>query len=188
MSGWERGKAGPIALRRDLPGRAPYVVSARPGGFQGELDLSAEHIEGVRYRATAAGLRETWRRTKVTFLGFGRDDKRALDPSVLFMPARPRVGQTWRSAYRAGDLPVTVRTRVLRREPVAIDGRTLPAMVVEADSVTGGAHPGTRRETLWWSPALGLAAALGPAAGHRRHRVGFTVRASLALESTEPRT
>src|SRR5262245_40633640 len=88
VSGWERGAAGPLGVRRDFPGEARYIVRALPGGFEGELDLSAEHVEGARYRATAAGLRETWRRTKVTFLGFGRDDRRRLAPSRLFMPLR----------------------------------------------------------------------------------------------------
>jgi hypothetical protein len=187
VSGWERGGAGPLGVRRDLPEEARYIVRPIRGGFQGELNLSAEHVEGARYRTTVAGLRETWRRTKVTFLGFGRDDRRRLAPSRLFMPARPRPGRAWNAAYRAGDLPVTVRSRVLRAEGVRVAGLELRTLVVQVDSVTGGAHPGTRRETLWWAPSLGLAVRQD-----LRMDVGGTVklevRAQLELESTAPRT
>jgi hypothetical protein len=80
-----------------------------------------------------------------------------------------------------------VRSRALRAQTVRVDGREVPTVVVQAASVTGGAHPGTRRETLWWAPSLGLAVKQD-----LRMDIGgsvtLKVRARLDLESTAPRT
>lgn len=49
-----------------------------------------------------------------------------------------------------------VASRVVRREHVAVDGTVVETLVVDSRSTRSGAHPGTRLDTLWWSPALGL--------------------------------
>lgn len=154
--GRETGGLGPVDVGRELPDEARYVVTGTPGGYLEELSLSREHVEATRFRVSAAGVRAEWRRTDVTFAGIGRDDRRDLVPPPLHMPRMLRPGASWAGDYRAGDLEVGYRSRALRREPVEVGGRALPAVVVRVDSVTRGAHPGTRRDTIWWSPALHL--------------------------------
>jgi hypothetical protein len=154
--GTERGGAGPLGVSRDLPSEARYVITLTRDGYLEELDLSQEHVEAVRLRMTPAGSRAVWRRTKVTFVGLGRDDRRELRPPPLHLPRDLAVGRRWSGRYTAGELPVAFRSEVLRREPVEVAGRDLPAVVVRTIGDTGGVHPGTRTDTIWWSPALAL--------------------------------
>ena len=115
QSGTERGGVGPIDLARDLPEVALYTVTPAPGGYREELDISEEHVESSLLRVGKAGAtRRVSTRTKVTFLGVGRDDRRELRPPPLRFPPRLPVGATWSSRYTAGTLPVNVRSRVLR--------------------------------------------------------------------------
>ena len=156
QEGSEEGGIGPASLSRDLPGEARYVVTRAEGGYRAQLSMSQEHVEGVTLRVGRAGTHEVARRTKVTFLGFGRDDRRTLRPAPLWLPARLSAGRTWAGSYTAGDLPVTYRSRVLRRDAVEVDGRRWAVWVVRSQSRTGGAHPGDRTDTWWWSPRLAL--------------------------------
>lgn len=156
QSGRERGGVGPVSLSRALPGSALYVVTLRPGGYREELDISREHVESVDLRVRPEGAHAVARRSKVTFLGLGRDDRRTLVPPPLRMPARLRVGATWSDRYAAGTIPFTARATVLRKDAVTIDGRSRPVMVVRSVTDTGGTHPGRRTDTMWWSPGLSL--------------------------------
>ncbi len=156
QEGSEEGGIGPASVSRDLPGEARYVVTAAEGGYRAQLSMSEEHVEGVTVRVERAGSREVARRTKVTFLGFGRDDRRVLRPPPLWLPSRLAAGRTWGGSYTAGDLPVTYRSRVLRRDAVEVEGRRWAVWVVRSRSTTGGVHPGTRTDTWWWSPRLAL--------------------------------
>jgi hypothetical protein len=186
QSGSERGGIGPVHLSRDLPGTALYVITPMPGGYREDLDISKEHIESVRLRVGPAGVREISRRTKVTFLGVGQDDRRDLTPPPRRFPRGLAVGATLSVRYAAGALPVTVRSRVVRADTVAIEGRRVPVRVVQTVSDTGGTHPGRRTDTLWWSPALSLPL---------RWTIDMDIsgvatlrtRADLALESLTPR-
>jgi hypothetical protein len=157
QEGSERGGVGPAHISRGLPDQAPYVVTKAEGGYRAQLSMSQEHIEGVTVRVGKDGSHEVARRTKVTFLGFGQDDRRTLRPPPLWLPARLAAGRTWSGSYRAGDLPVTYSSRVLRRDAVEVDGRRWAVWVVRSDSRTGGVHPGDRTDTWWWSPRLALA-------------------------------
>lgn len=188
QSGSEKGGAGPVSISRDLPDRARYVVTRVPEGYAEELDISQEHVEGLRLRVGAGGgSRAVSRRTEVEFLGFGRDDRRDLRPAPLHLPRDLRVGRSWSGRYTAGELPVSFRSRVLRREAVEIEGRRIDCVVVRTVGDTGGAHPGTRTDTRWWSPALALPL---------RWTIDMRIRgvatldthADLTLESLTPRT
>jgi hypothetical protein len=98
----------------------------------------------------------TFRRTKVTFAGFGQDDRRAVDPPSVFLPAGAGPGTHWTEAFHTGDISVSTQNRVLRTEKMAVGGKGFDTLVVESRSTTSGVHPGTRTETLWWAPALAL--------------------------------
>jgi hypothetical protein len=186
-SGSERGGLGPVGVDRTLPPQALLTVRPAPGGYEAELALSEEHIEVARHRVAGGWATQAWRRTDITFVGVGRDDRRALEPPPRFMPLRPEVGQRWSSTYRAGALPIMATSRVLRREEVTVGGRGVPVVVVRIETETGGAHPGTRVETLWWSPdhALPVRWSIDMDIGGT---VTFTSSARLRLVSTDPRT
>jgi hypothetical protein len=175
QTGKERGGAGPLSVTRDLPDEARYVVTSTQEGFQEELSVSEQHIEAVRFQVTAEGSRAVWRRTDVTFLGIGRDDRRELEPPPLHMPRGLPVGRTWSGRYVAGELPVSYRSEVLRREAVEVAGERLPAIVVRTVGDTGGAHPGRRVDTFWWSPRLALPL---------RWTIDMEIRGTVTLDAT----
>jgi hypothetical protein len=185
QEGSERGGAGPLKVSRDLPATARLVVTAAAGGYGQELDLSEEHIEGVRLRVGPTGTYEVSRRTKVTFVGIGRDDRRTLRPQPLALPPDLAPGRTWSGSYSAGGLPVSYRSTVLRAEEVEVGGVRLPAFVIRSVARTGGPHPGDRIDVTWWSTALSL-----PLRWDIDTRIGgtfsLTTRARLDLESTTP--
>ena len=187
QSGTERGGVGPIDLARDLPEVALYTVTPAPGGYREELDISEEHVESSLLRVGKAGAtRRVSTRTKVTFLGVGRDDRRELRPAPLRFPPRLAVGATWSSRYTAGTLPVSVRSRVLRKDAVEVDGRRLPVVVVRSVTDTGGTHPGRRTDVMWWSVqrALPLRWSIDT---EIRGIAKLRTRAELALETLAPR-
>ena len=155
-TGSERGGAGPLSISRDTPGAARLVVTSSGSGWEAELSYSRQHIEGARYELRDGAIRVTSRRTKVTFAGFGQDERRTVDPPSVFLPAGARPGTQWTEAFHTGDVSVSTQNRVLRTEQVAVDGKGLDTLVVESRSTTSGVHPGTRTEILWWAPALGL--------------------------------
>jgi hypothetical protein len=188
QSGSERGGAGPVSISRDLPGHARYVVTTTAGGYAEELDISEEHIEGLRLRVAAdGGSHAVSRRTEVTFVGVGRDDRRDLRPPPVHLPRALPVGRAWSGRYMAGELPVSFRSRVLGRETVQVEGRRYPVVVVRTVGDTGGAHPGTRTDTRWWAPALALP--LRWTIDMRiRGVVTLDTHAGLTLESVTPRT
>lgn len=186
QSGSERGGAGPVGVTRGLPARARYVVTHTGGGYREELRLSEEHLEAVTLRVGPRATREMSRRTEVTFLGFGRDDRRDLRPPPTRLVWPLTVGRRWESRYTAGSLPVATRSAVVRSEVVVVDGRRHATRLVRTVGDTGGAHPGRRVDLIWWSPALAL-----PLRWHIDMDIGGPVtlrtRARLTIESVEPR-
>lgn len=155
-TGSERGGTGLLAISRKVPAEARLVVTPNGVGWEAELSYSRQHIEGARYTLHDGAIQVTWRRTKVTFAGFGRDDRRSAEPPSVFLPAHAAVGTKWSEAYRTGDILVRSDNRVLRAAGVELDGKRVDALVLESRSTTSGAHPGTRIETDWWAPSLGL--------------------------------
>ncbi len=185
--GREEGALGPASISRDLPGEARYVITATADGYEEELSLAAEHVEAVRFAPFAGGgRRAVWRRTDITFVGVGRDDRRDLVPAPVDRPAGLAVGSTWSARYRAGDLPVTSRSEVLRSETVRVGDRDLPALVIRTVGDTGGVHPGRRVDLVWWSTALHL-----PLRWEIDMKVRgvarITTRTDLRLRETSPR-
>lgn len=155
--GRESGGIGPVALTRSLPDEARLIVAPEGEGWSEELVLAEEHVEAVHLRLRAGATIETWRRSDVTFLGLGRDDRREVTPPALRLPARPAPGVTWTSRHAAGTITMALRGEVLRREPVRVGGTTVSALVVRTVTTSAGTHPGTRTDTLWWSPEHRLA-------------------------------
>lgn len=188
QTGSERGGAGPVSISRGLPDRARYLVTPAAGGYREELDLSEQHVEGLRLRVGPDGAaRAVSRRTEVTFLGIGRDDRRDLSPAPLHLPAALRAGRRWSGRYSAGDLPISFRSEVLRAEPVEVGGRRVACLVVRTVTDTGGTHPGTRVDVRWWSPRRSLS--LRWTIDMRiRGPVSLDTRADLRLESLTPAT
>ena len=96
------------------------------------------------------------------------------------------MGRAWSGSYRAGDLPVTFRSRVERADALEVDGRRYKVWVVRSDSDTGGVHPGTRTDVWWWSPRLAL-----PLRWTIDMRIGgpatLRTRADLVLQSAIPK-
>ncbi len=161
-------------------------MTPAPGGYREELRVSEEHVEASLLRVTRAGTKRISTRTKVTFLGVGRDDRRELRPAPVRFPARLRAGATWRDTYVAGSLPVSVRSRVLRADAVEVEGRSLPVMVVRSITDTGGTHPGRRTDTVWWS--VGRALPLRWSIDTEIRGIAkLRTRAELTLESLAPR-
>lgn len=187
QSGTERGGVGPIDISRDLPDVALYTVTPAPGGYREQLDISGEHVESSLLRVGRAGAsRRVSTRTKVTFLGVGRDDRRELRPPPLRLPPRLAVGATWSSRYTAGTLPISVRGSVLRKDVVEIDGRRLPVVVVRSVTDTGGTHPGRRTDVIWWSVPRALPLRWSIDA-EIRGIAKLRTRAELAMETLAPR-
>jgi hypothetical protein len=154
--GSETGGAGPFSVRRQLPSEATMVVTGAGQGWDAELSYSRQHIEGARYVIRDGAILVTSRRTKVTFAGFGQDDRRDADPPSVFLPANATVGTRWSDNSRTGDIDVRGENRILRAERVTIGTVAVQTLVIEARSSITGAHPGTRTEVIWWAPALGI--------------------------------
>lgn len=157
QDGEETVSIGPARLTRDLPARAVYVAALVPNGFQEDLRLSEEHVESVRFKPEASGaLRAVRRRTEVSVLGVGRDDRRDLRPPPLYMPATLRVGQAWSNDYSAGDIRIRSDHRVVSRGRIRVGSRSEPVVVIRVAGEVTGANTGTRVDLLWWSPRLSL--------------------------------
>jgi hypothetical protein len=186
QSGSESGGVGPVDLDRRLPAVAVYTVTPAPGGYREELAISEEHVEAALLRVGPGGTTRTSTRTKVTFLGVGRDDRRVLRPAPLRFPARLSEGATWSSRYVAGSLPVTVRSRVLGAGVVEVDGRPRPVLVIRSVTDTAGTHPGRRTDTIWWSVARALPLRWS-IDSEIRGVARLRTHAELALESLAPR-
>jgi hypothetical protein len=143
-------------VSRSVPALAVMVVTPRDTGWETELAYSRQHIEGARYEVRDGAIRVTWRRTDVTFGGFGRDDRRSVEPPSLELPKGAAAGTQWRDSYRTGDITVRTQSRVERRDTLQVDGAQVEVLVIDSRSTTSGAHPGTRNEKIWWAPTLGI--------------------------------
>ncbi len=158
VHGHEQGGAGPLRVPRDLPVEATLAVTGTDTGWQSEMTYSRQHIEASRLALRDQDIVMSWRRVDVSFVGFGRDDRRDIHGIARVVRGDAAVGDRWVDRYRTGTLENTVVNRVLRREPITVGGTRVTALVITSDTTTTGALSGTRRETFWWLPEERLVA------------------------------
>jgi len=184
-SGKERAGSGVLSVERPLPAEAVYIISPIAGGYHEDLRLSKEHVEEARYRVAGATATALWRRTKVTFLGIGTDDRTDVTPPAVDHPTSFSVGHTWGGHYSLGALAVDYHGRVVSKGTATLDGKTIPVVVLRTDSTFTGATPGTRLDLIAWSPKYSL-----PVTWRIAQKTGgdseFEINADLALVSATP--
>ena len=154
--GSEQAGSGVLSASRPLPAEAVYIITPKAGGYHEDLRFSEEHVEEADFLVGAHGSNATWRRTKITFLGIGSDDRDAVEPPSLDHPSELAVGRTWAGRYRLGDLRVEYTGKVTGRETAELDGRRIPVFVIRTDSTFAGSTPGSRTDVVRWSPELSL--------------------------------
>jgi hypothetical protein len=187
QSGSEHAGTGPLTVSRDLPAQAVYIVSSTKAGYHEDLRYSQEHVEEAQFGVDASGIRALWRRSKVTFLGIGEDDKAAVTPPALDHPAHMTVGRTWGSTYVNGKTTVTYTGEVLSKGSVSLDGHAVPTYLIRTDSTFDGPIHGTRRDVVAFAPSLAL-----PVTWTVTQDTGgdadYSIDAELELESAVPVT
>lgn len=184
-TGEESAGSGVLSASRQLPAEAVYIITPTTDGYHEDLRLSEEHVEETDFAVDADGATATWRRTKVTFLGIGTDDRDDVEPPSFDHPSSFAVGRSWKGAYRLGGLKVSYTGKVTGRETAEVDGKRIPVFVIRTDSAFTGATPGTRTDTLRWSPDLSL-----PVTWSIQQKTGgdsdFAIDADLTLVSGIP--
>jgi hypothetical protein len=177
------GVAG-VQLCRSFPASASAILTRKPGTVTIESDLSQDHIETSRYIVRADGRYLAWQRTKLVF-GIGQDDTASDVPPTLALPAVLRTGLQWTQRFSTGGLPVVTTNRITRQTTITIGGSKVMVYEIDADSRTGGAHPGTENDITWHAPDSGLDVRL---IVHRR--IGgvfpYTMDLDATLQSLKP--
>ncbi len=184
-TGKESAGSGVISAERPLPAQAVYIISPIAGGYHEDLRLSEEHVEEGRYAVSDSAVTAQWRRTKVTFLGVGTDDRTDVKPPSVDHPTTFTVGKTWGGRYTLGSLGVSYRGTVVSKGTETLDGKTIPVYVLRTESTFTGATPGTRTDLIRWSPEHSL-----PVTWKIVQKTGgdaeFAITANLRLESAVP--
>lgn len=185
VSGKESAGSGVVSAERPLPAEAVYIISPIAGGYHEDLRLSEEHVEEANYRVSGDAALATWRRTKVTFLGIGTDDRTDVTPASMDHPTTFAVGRTWGGRYALGKTGVQYRGRVVSKGTATLDGARIPVVTLRTDSTFTGPTPGNRTDLITWSPALSL-----PVTWSITQKTGgdadFAISADLRLESGTP--
>jgi hypothetical protein len=187
QSGSETAGSGPLTVSRDLPPEAVYIASSTKLGYHEDLRHSQEHVEEVQFAVNPTGTVAVWRRSKVTFLGIGEDDKAAVTPPALDHPADLTVGRKWGSTYVNGKTTVTYHGEVLSKGSVTLDGHAVPTYLLRTDSTFDGPIAGTRRDDVTFAPTLALPVAW-KIAQDTSGAADYSIRAELQLESAIPIT
>jgi hypothetical protein len=187
VTGSEIAGSGVLSAQRSLPPEAVYVITPIEGGYHEDLRLSEEHVEEARFRVDGEGTFATWRRNKVTFLGIGEDDRTPVEPPSLDHPATLKVGATWSGAYAMGDIQTEYTGTVTGKRTLQVDGAKVPVYVIQTKSAFTGSTPGTRTDTISWSPDLSL-----PVAWTITQKTGgsadYKIDAAMKLASGTPLT
>jgi hypothetical protein len=185
VTGEESAGSGALTVSRRLPAEAIYIISPIPAGYHEDLRLSKEHIEEARYRVGDGAATALWRRTKVSFLGIGTDDRTDVVPPAVDHPTRFTVGDSWGGRYSLGSLAVEYRGTVASKGSATLDGTRVPIVVLRTESTFTGATPGTRTDVVGWSPKHSL-----PVTWTISQKTGgtsdFEITADLRLESATP--
>ena len=185
VTGDESAGSGVLSASRPLPDEAVYIISPIAGGYHEDLRISQEHVEEARFHVAEAGTSATWRRTKITFLGIGEDDRSDVTPAALDHPATLPVGRTWRGRYTLGAIGVSYRGRVVANEAMTLDSTSVPVAVIRTDATFSGSTTGTRTDVVRWAPSLNL-----PLAWSIDQKTGgeadYSINADLALVSATP--
>jgi len=187
VTGKEKAGNGVLSAERSLPAEALYIITPIAGGYHEDLRLSEEHVEEAHFLVNATGNTATWRRTKITFLGVGADDRDAVEPPSLDHPAALKVGATWGGTYKLGSLTTKYTGTVTGKDTVQVAGAAVPVFVIQTKSTFTGSTPGTRTDTISWSPKLSL-----PVAWTITQKTGgssdYTINAGMTLVSGTPLT
>lgn len=184
-TGKESAGSGVVSAERPLPAEAVYIISPIAGGYHEDLRLSKEHVEEARYLVSATAATATWRRTKVTFLGVGADDRTDVTPPSIDHPTSFTVGHSWGGRYNLGKLAVDYRGTVVSKGTATLDGKTVPIVTLRTESTFTGSTPGSRTDVVGWSPKYSM-----PVTWTITQKTGgdadFAITASLQLESATP--
>lgn len=156
VTGEEAAGSGVLSAERPLPAEALYIITPDEAGYHEDLRFSEEHVEEARFRVDADGSSAEWRRTKVTFLGMGTDDRNDVEPPALDHPAKLAKGATWGGEYRLGGLVVTYTARVTDTGTAVVDGERIPTATFRTESTYTGSMPGERTDVVTWAPSLSL--------------------------------
>lgn len=185
VRGEESAGSGVLSVERPFPDEALYVITPTEDGYHEDLRFSQEHVEEARFRVEPRGTIAEWRRTKISFMGIGTDDRDDVVPPALDHPATMARGARWGGEYRLGDLAVSYRSRVVRTGTATVDGRTVRTVTFRTEASFTGATPGTRTDVVTWAPALSL-----PVAWSIEQATGgssdFRMTADLELVSATP--
>lgn len=184
-SGSESAGSGVLSASRPLPPEAIYIVTPIAGGYHEDLRISEEHVEEARFSVSEVGTSATWRRTKITFLGIGEDDRSDVTPAALDHPATLPPGRSWKGRYSLGDIDVSYRGRVVGAETAQVDGASVPVVVIRTDARFSGSTTGTRTDVVRWAPSVNL-----PVTWSIDQKTGgeadYSISADLELVSTTP--
>ncbi len=187
VTGKEKAGSGVLSAERKLPAEAVYIITPIAGGYHEDLRLSEEHVEEARFLVNDVGNTATWRRTKITFLGVGADDRTPVDPPSLDHPRTLKVGATWGGSYSMGDIDTKYTGTVTAKRTLQLDGASVPVFVIQTKSTFTGSTPGTRTDTVSWSQKLSL-----PVAWDITQKTGgssdYEINASMKLASGTPLT
>ena len=185
-TGSERIGIGPLTVRRTLPGQALVVVRPVTGGVRlVSTELSGDHAEGWRVEPTPDGWVGSYRSLSIGTVGYTRTIAGNALPTVLLVPAKLKVGQTWSSNYTVQGIVFQRDSKVTAKDIVMVGGVAYRVFVLSTrETVTGTLH-GVDTLKEWWSPDLGLDLKLD----WQRDLNGTIVNiasASLSLLSTTP--
>lgn len=153
VAGKERIKST-ISVDRTLPATATALVRHTAEGYEVETRYSKEHIETSKYRLAEDGSFVTFANTRLEVGPVTTVKERAWTPELLRLPLNKDA--TLGGKFKSGDLDLDIKTRLLPDEKVTVAGTPVDVTVVEHVQDIKGEYTGSRTETFWFSPKLGM--------------------------------
>lgn len=193
LEGWEATSAP--GSRREFPDTATVAVHGLREGPQGpsvtvDLTYSASHKERMVLLYGPDGVAVSFEGGRVSFFGGAvtETSQARYRPPVLRTPFPATTGHAWSGEAEAREADggsvvrrVTYRGRVRGTQQLTVAGRTLTTLVVEWRSEFTGQERGWRRQTLWFSPELGIWVKLQDRVHAERFRFAYDKDATLTL-------